>query len=108
MSLETILRMQKIGEMSKTFTQELINLKALIDNDILTEDTDHISQLIALYNIVFNNFQQKQEIKKIDEYLNNVGHYLRANCNHDFVTDEFDINDHVLVITYCQICKSRK
>ena len=63
MSVETILLMQKIGEMSKSFTQELINFKASIDNELATENADHIAQLVVLYNIVFNDFQKKKELK---------------------------------------------
>ena len=108
MSFETILQMQKIGEMSKSFTQELINFKASIDDAMLTENVENIQQLITIYNIVFNDFQQIKNLKIINEYLNAVDHHLCANCTHDYITDEIDIHDHVLVLTYCQICKTPK
>jgi len=108
MSLDTILHMNNIGEMSISFTRELINFKALIDNQLSTENAEHISQLITVYNIVFNDFQQIHHLKIIGEYLNVVDEHLIDNCDHDFITDEIDIHDHVLILTYCQICKTNK
>jgi hypothetical protein len=108
MSIETILQMQKLGEMSKSFTQELINFKASIDNQLLTENAEHIQQLLTIYNIVFNDFQKIKDLKIMKEYLNSVEHHLCEICTHDYVTDEIDIHDHVLVLTYCQICKISK